>query len=220
MGSDWKEAKERVVKLPEDDSDIFRTYLHWLYCGTFPCREDKFTNVEHFHHAKVYVFGDKMLDTCFCDAGIDAMIDKYNTLTTRNTRLVPDSDIIRYIYDNSIASSPVRQILVDMYVVQAKKEWLHERTASDYPPEFLLHLALGLLDKSSCVDPRLAGPCKYHQHESGSTNCYRKRSETKDGKDDGKDCGKDGGKDDGKDDGKDGKKKRKRKSESVGGLHE
>ena len=31
---EWIEGQYRVIKLPEDDSDIFHNYVQWLYTGT------------------------------------------------------------------------------------------------------------------------------------------------------------------------------------------
>ena len=33
LGRDWKEARERVVPLPENEPEVFRLYLTYLYVG-------------------------------------------------------------------------------------------------------------------------------------------------------------------------------------------
>lgn len=33
LGHDWKEAQERVVPLPENEPEVFRLYLTYLYVG-------------------------------------------------------------------------------------------------------------------------------------------------------------------------------------------
>lgn len=37
MSRDWKEAKEKLFKLPEETPEIFRIYIHWIYSGLIVC---------------------------------------------------------------------------------------------------------------------------------------------------------------------------------------
>lgn len=39
--TEWKEGKERTVFLPEDDSGIVNTYLHFIYTGKIACKSEQ-----------------------------------------------------------------------------------------------------------------------------------------------------------------------------------
>lgn len=79
MASDWKESQQRTIHLPDDESEIFALYVHWLYYGTLPvfCDEPGLPgNSEYLNLIKTYVLGDKILDCKFQDAAIDAIVEK------------------------------------------------------------------------------------------------------------------------------------------------
>jgi hypothetical protein len=68
MSGDWKEAQDRIVKLPEDDSDTFKCYVHLLYTNTLSVIPDPLPpNYQVFQEqqdlAKLYVLVEKLQDT-------------------------------------------------------------------------------------------------------------------------------------------------------------
>ena len=69
MSAAWKEAKEGVVSLPEDEPEIFKLYLQWLYNDTIPCEEKGPDHADHVEEylrlSKAYVLGDKLQDGDF-----------------------------------------------------------------------------------------------------------------------------------------------------------
>lgn len=180
MGSDWKEATERVMRLPDDDPAVFRLYMHWLYTGTLPCRIDEpgdTGNMEYLQLAKSYVLADKLMATDFADVIIDAMINKASSKASDGLRWYPVGEVIRYLYANTLPSSPVRRLLVDFYVSHGQKDWITEWAKSeDLSKEFLFGLAVGLYEKSPGDDLIMKDSCAYHHHELGSTKCYKHRA--------------------------------------------
>lgn len=176
MRRDWKEATDRVVKLPNDDPTVFRLYVHWLYSGTLPCQIDEPNptgNLEYLQLAKAHVLGIKLLVKRFADATVDAIIEKAHSIASDGHSWFPDGEAIRYLYANTLPSSPVRRLLVDFYVSCGNKDWVAEwDSPEERPSEFLFDLAVGLYEKQTCVNPLQAEPCAYHQHELDSTECY------------------------------------------------
>jgi hypothetical protein len=115
----------------------------------------------------------------FADTVIDAIIDKTNTEASDGRRWSHGSDVIRYIYDNTLDSSKARQLLVDIEAHQVSGgEWLAKH--ADLPKAFLHSLAVVLLDIRSGMDKPegLSGQsitCRYHQHGPDLTLCYKHR---------------------------------------------
>lgn len=169
MGRDWKEGPERLIRLPNDDPETFRIYLHWLYRGTFPCRINEPAlagNAEFLQLAKAHVLGDKLFDGDFCNAAIDAIINKTETKLPDGLRWYPVGEVVQSIYDNTLPHSPTRRLLVDLYVRSGHKNWILEWAKPDDLPK------QGLFDKSS--NPITPSDCVYHSHGPGTKDCYKK----------------------------------------------
>lgn len=79
MSGAWLESTQRTIQLPEDEAEIFGIYVHWLYYGTLPvcCNDSGLPeNQEYLKLVKAYTLGDKLMDTKFQNAAIDAIIEK------------------------------------------------------------------------------------------------------------------------------------------------
>lgn len=154
-----------------------------MYCGTVPTRADlhKTVETEYFQFAEAYVLGDKLRDSNFKDAIIDTMLDKSRCKVSDGAStgsfLFPGEGVIRYIYDNPPRSSEARHLLVYLYAENGNGRWLNDATQELFPKEFLMDLAvvlLEMLDKLTLAMPTAkSDTCKYHQHGPGP--CYRDR---------------------------------------------
>ena len=149
MAGEWKESAQRTVQLPDVDVEIFALYAHWLYCGTLPVigeRRDWTGTMEYLHLAKAYVLGDRLLDTKFQNAVIDAIVEKSQTAARGGTDR-PCLDVIRYTYQSTAESATIRDLLVDVYICHGTSTWLSSwPDPSPIPEPFLLKLASKLLD--------------------------------------------------------------------------
>jgi hypothetical protein len=178
MNGDRKESKERSVRLREEDPEVFQVYLHWLYYHTLPVRIDSpglDGNVEYLRLAKAYIMGDMLQDGNFKDAVLDAMAEKGKSKASDGNHWHPVGPVIRAIYDNTRASSEARRFLVDTYTNFANGKWLRDWGAEeDLPKEFLLDLAIAVLDRRPQPNsPPSTDACAYHQHAPGIMFCYR-----------------------------------------------
>ncbi|KAK2598094.1 hypothetical protein QQS21_005805 [Conoideocrella luteorostrata] len=183
FGGEWDESKSRTIELREHDAEVFRTYLYWLHLHKLAVRNDEpgfAGNEEYIHLAKAYVLGDFLSDFEFKDAVLDAILEKSNSEAHDGRKWNPVGPVIRHIYDNTLDCSKARQLLVDLYTLHGRGDWLRDwADPEDLPKEFLLDLAVALLDKR--VRPKAAtqlGPCHYHQHQP-TQSCYRKKTPTK-----------------------------------------
>ena len=137
LNGSFSEAGKAVVDLPEDTVAVFKVFECWLYSGdvVFPTvsvlRTPVVLDAPLLHIVKVFVFADKI--------GADKM--KRETLEALRDMQIKHSKLCspqttRYAFENTPAGSPLRRLLVDMFVYGAVPEdW--EGCMLDFPPEFL-----------------------------------------------------------------------------------
>lgn len=183
FGGEWDESRTRTIELREHDAQVFRTYMHWLYLQKLAVRNDapgSVGNEEYLHLAKAYVLGDFLSDGDFKDAVIDAILEKSTTTASDGKIWSPVGPVIRHIYDNTLGCSQARQLLVDIYTRNGHGNWLQDWAhRDDLPKDFLLDLAVALLDKRSRPVPAIPlDPCRYHQHKS-NRSCYKNKTPRK-----------------------------------------
>ena len=177
---EWKEANERTTKFEEDNPNVFQLYLHWLYRGTLPIRNDapgRIGNAEYECLAEAYVLGDKLQDGDFQDVIVDTIVDKCSSKASDGRSWFPVGPAIQHVYDHTVESSKVRRLLVDLYVSHGSGNWLRDwEKSSDIPGDFLFEIATNLLDKRKNNPTIKSSLCEYHQHGPDPLLCYRTRS--------------------------------------------
>ncbi|RSL82938.1 hypothetical protein CEP52_016839 [Fusarium oligoseptatum] len=137
--------------------------MQLLYYRTTPVRIDEpgiRGNAEYMLLAKAFVLGDMLQDGGFQDA----VIQKW----------FPVGPVIRFIYENTLASSKERQFLVDVYTFHGHGNWLTDwATQDDLPKEFLFDVAQSLLNTRKRPEWHglVQGSCEYRQH--GASDCYK-----------------------------------------------
>ena len=76
--------------------------------------------------ARLYVFGERVLDSVIRDATIERLIAfggvVNNDLPTHPH--YPSPRVIETVYEGTTEAAPMRKLLVDMYVRLGSKEWL------------------------------------------------------------------------------------------------
>lgn len=105
MPHDWKEAREKRVKLPEVTVEIFEGYLQWLYTGelTF-IGPYKSSTV-----ARVYILGDYLDDKAFRTAALCSIMEQY-----LGDGRVPGPDAVRLFWQHTPQESPIRQLFSEV----------------------------------------------------------------------------------------------------------
>jgi hypothetical protein len=163
MAGDWKESQKRTVHLPDDESAIFSLYVNWLYRGTLPvvsAEPGSPTDTEYTNLAKAYVLGDKILDPTFQDTVIDAILEKSQSKGKDGKCWYPHVEVIKYTFNNTNESAPIRKLFVDMYAGYARSSWIH-KWAADLPQPFLFQLSCLLLDRRQGTTASFE-PSRYH----------------------------------------------------------
>lgn len=108
MSGAWLESAHRTIQLPEDEAEIFGIYVHWLYYGTLPvcCNDSGLPeNQEYLKIVKAYTLGDKLMDTKFQNAAIDAIIEKSISAASDGNRWYPVAEVVEFAYNNTLDSS-------------------------------------------------------------------------------------------------------------------
>ncbi|KAF2814836.1 uncharacterized protein BDZ99DRAFT_515607 [Mytilinidion resinicola] len=169
----WVESKERCVRLPEDDPDVFSIYQEWPYSLQIRVGAKEIAEL-YVVLCKAYCLGEKLMDCNFKDAIINEII--------RNTKVVIDGEIyfpgdwaIKLSYEGTTHISHLRKLLVDFLVYEAEGSWLSKGSMDVLPKEYLFDIAIGMTNARDEVPAK--APWK---DESQVKALYHSRREEKD----------------------------------------
>lgn len=144
LNGNWKEAKERVVRLPEDDPEIFGLYLHYVYTVTFAVQPDPLPHQYNCDQAllrlgKSYVLAEKLQD-------IDTKNNVLKTMAKSFTKCKIDiKKLTTIFYTGTPSTSPARRLIVDRVVFNGGDGKLKREYMSSLNREFLADLSHSLL---------------------------------------------------------------------------
>ncbi|RAL12597.1 BTB/POZ domain-containing protein [Aspergillus homomorphus CBS 101889] len=160
----WKEQANHTIQLPNEEPEIFGTYVQWLYFGTLPVIGGG-AEPEFLQLVKAYVLGNKLLDTGFQNALIDAIIERRRAKNADGRCSAPTMATINHAYLNTTPSAPIRQLLVDISANRTTSpKWL-KHPETDLPQAFLLDLVAKLLDRRAVKQLPLQAS-DYHVNET------------------------------------------------------
>jgi hypothetical protein len=146
----------RIINLTNQDPDIFKIYLHWLYCKTLPTvavAPNNGSESEYVLLSKSYVLGEFLMDMEFKGALLDAFADCVENQPSSDPR-IPGSRPVSIVYAGTKDKSPARQLLVHMWVLYADKDWV-EYLNEDLPHTFVLDFSRAMLLQKCKLDDEL-----------------------------------------------------------------
>ncbi|KAI9705234.1 MAG: hypothetical protein M1820_005232 [Bogoriella megaspora] len=166
LNGDWKESRTRVIKLPEDDLDIFSLFASWIMEAenkkyrTPVIRAIKHRNKTEVHLA-LYFLADKLDVPILKDRVINHLWDENISMNYWWDNL----DVLHMVYSNTVAGSKLRRLAVhqafkaasalDIYeCMEEAVEWASEAPA--FYGEFA-QPSCGHVEDCSYI-------CDYHQH--------------------------------------------------------
>lgn len=172
-------SKNRIVRLDRCDPDAFRLYLQWLYTGKNPVNglQSSVTKCETLLLGKAYFLGDRLVDATFKDV----IANSFSGKSTGQSILCAEGcrsclNMISYVYDKTLESSPIRHLLVCIYSQYAKAvrntdfcPWLFSNMAEGLPREFLLAVMRRMLDPT----PQAMGSHGSSHSDHGSQGCLQ-----------------------------------------------
>ncbi|TKA77622.1 hypothetical protein B0A49_03895 [Cryomyces minteri] len=174
---EWKEGRERVLKLPEDNPESFEQYARWIYCGKIGNKVKGSISVPGvLALTRTYAFGCKIWDVDFMDTIMDTLIQKLGTDVPSWKSYV--EDLVKHFYLNVPPVSAARRLVVFMIASSWTKEMLetfYGRDAATRYPDILFEIAAASLDGRGRITPRRldARPCEYHEHKGREEPCYK-----------------------------------------------
>lgn len=151
LSGDWTEAKARVVKLPEDDPDVFQNYIHLLYTGLLRIGSTIIPRNyigydERVAMMKLYVLAEKLQDMETKNATVNATIGYLSEMRNTASMKRPDTTCFHIIYEVTPVKSPMRRLMVDYYAYNAGQTWIGSQKGA-WPNEFMHDLAVNLIEK-------------------------------------------------------------------------
>ena len=180
----WKEAQERIVRLPdlpEDAAGMFEDFYSFLYMGKIYSGDDDEVNKpgrdkEWTRLSDSWILGEVLLSTTFKDAVVDAVVHKIVV-----TGDVPTSLHAR-IYSYGSHASSIRRLLVNIAIHEWEEEDISAVEAdanSAVNATFLQDVAIALFkmkkfSKTEQAKSRitLESSCLYHEHGADKP-CYK-----------------------------------------------
>ncbi|KAF2208127.1 hypothetical protein CERZMDRAFT_101585 [Cercospora zeae-maydis SCOH1-5] len=150
-----------------DEDDVVAAYVHFLYHDEIHTElseavleaaegsdESTIVKAEHGFLAKLYMFGEKVQDDIFCDKVITALAATIDKRDGRGGRTFPNSKVVKFIYDGTIAGSPIRQMMAEIYAENSGHHWFPHRAYEYFHPEFSYDVVREILLHRTQCPPR------------------------------------------------------------------
>lgn len=137
-GTGFKEAIEKAMQFPEDSSETFRYFTHWLYTGRYPSLstaspEDQDRTFKRL--VRLHVFSDKYgiekLGLDICGAIIATLLVPDPDGRYENTKGIPRIRTAVWAWNKTNEGSPVRGLIVKCYGVSFEPGWLSNSEGKD-----------------------------------------------------------------------------------------
>jgi hypothetical protein len=183
FASGWEEAKENIVRFPEESPEAFQVFVTFLDTGVI--------HMDHFKSDRPIEVqeGDGSIDkewnqiaqACLlgehlgCTAFKDALVDR-TVYLLQNTAQVPKT-MFQEIFAGSVAGSGIRDLLVDVAAYHLFATDLEQQSGDDVYASYWKQVAIAY--KHRTVNPSLRAPydqadigCKYHDHAKNK-RCYK-----------------------------------------------
>lgn len=182
-----QEADENVVKLPDDDVEIFELYIQLLYTGKIPSITDiaatagdpvYIISSEHCRLCNLYVLAEKLQDRTAKDTIIDAVVEAAAE-DPRKARVPLAGGYLRYfpskyaivdVYQGTPSSSPMRKLLVDFYVEFGRLDWFTEEDCEMLPKAYFSEIARCISERRTTMNTRKSFDSRnYHEKRETDT---------------------------------------------------
>lgn len=183
---EWREAIDKVVRLPEVDPDTFDLYLGWLYTKQIDLpsvpaagfRDDEALEQEEddLLHSLInaYALGDVVADTSFRNAVVDKARDML--IPPHPKRVVlPGFREITELYCRVPRRPKLSRLFVDIWVFYLADGASFAKHLQDIPTDFVAEVASICMEERTMRfadrEPTRRSRCFYHEHRNDSDKC-------------------------------------------------
>ena len=130
LKKEWAEGQTRTIKLPSEKAELVAQYLDWVYGKGLPTRNTKNDCQKGDVYdvlTELYGLGERLLDSTLRNAIVKEMV-RFTKLggPIAETQWLPNSTATNTIYECTTATSPVRRLLVDLFVIKGKPDWVND----------------------------------------------------------------------------------------------
>lgn len=177
LSHDFREAKEKRVRLPDCEQETFNCYLACIY--TLALEYEAGPQENYTHLTKLYILADQLRDVQLCNEIVDHLKRLVDT--------APGTEMVRLLYDTFPAGHKMRAFVVALCRDNCDSLWLPDNRA-ELPPEFVFDLAveyaecLEELHASATTSPRRHvnkhDRCHWHEHGDEAPACEREAGDT------------------------------------------
>lgn len=167
----WAESTSRTARLPEDDPEVFQSYLQYTYARVF----DAHTNWWEYDLVKlinIYVLADKLQNASLCNYTIDKLLSYYVAEHTW-----PSAYTASQVWNATPEKSPLRKLIVDYYCTMVPRHYF-EQNYKKLPNDLILTMAFmsrpsttASRNQYTAIKPGPNSKCQYHVHEAGEETC-------------------------------------------------
>ncbi|KAF2704182.1 hypothetical protein K504DRAFT_494945 [Pleomassaria siparia CBS 279.74] len=165
MQGSWKEAEDHTINLMDEKPDIFQLYTQLLYTNSIPIELNSGRPGKKVHVcpplSQLYVLADKLMDNTAKDHVLETLL-----LELRKTKKThPGVSVINIIYENTPGPCPARRIMADLWVDRVQGSiWITKHKSQTFHPDFILDIALGMLDRRFVPKEKLTETCHAQEY--------------------------------------------------------
>ncbi|KAI4681853.1 uncharacterized protein J4E84_007450 [Alternaria hordeiaustralica] len=173
----FKEAKDKVVTLPDTEANIFELFVHWLYHQRFPTQGDsprllalysggdRYPYFESARLMRLYVFSDKYNIPKLNRDCLDALFEHVGD---SDGYKLPDLNDVAYAVKNLNDEDPLLRMIVDGFCYYGNSVCWETDQIQKLPLPFIARLMRHMSDfrdygMEDVKEPEL---CDYHGHAS------------------------------------------------------
>ena len=108
LNGSFAEAKWKSVTMPDDDPDVFKTWIQWLFVAEISCESD-------FVLVKAWILGDKLGCLEFQNRVMTNLLDSHSPW---NIYHMVKPSTVRVAYEGSAPGSKLRKWAIDFFLYQ------------------------------------------------------------------------------------------------------
>lgn len=172
LAGDWKEAREKLIPLPEARVADFQIYTEWMYTGRIANRAYDGSSDNSVTLVRLYILGEYLGDTRFSNTIMDNLLQ---ISCSPQSPMVFGSDTVGMAWEHTLPGSPLRMALAQLIICHVCDchysahfndvgTWSKEVSAEVFKQ-------IGTHARTSSYPLPYEGKCAFHKHDEEDPNC-------------------------------------------------